>query len=61
MGIESPPINKAITGERARVFLLVILVLATYLFLTYGAYSLFTSQTPGGNDFYCTRLWVYRP
>jgi len=52
MGIESPPVNKAITGERARVLLLVILVLATYLFLAYWAYSLFTSQIPSGNDFY---------
>ncbi|MFQ6000465.1 MAG: glycosyltransferase family 87 protein [Anaerolineae bacterium] len=52
MGIESPLVNKAITGERARALLLMVLVLATYLFLAYGAYSLFTSQTPSGNDFY---------
>jgi len=52
MGIESPLVNKAITGERARMLLLMILVLATYLFLAYGAYSLFTSQIPSGNDFY---------
>ncbi len=52
MGIESPLVNKAITGERARMLLLTILVLATYLFLAYGAYSLFTSKVPSGNDFY---------
>lgn len=52
MGIESPPVNKAIADERARVLLPTILLLATYLFLAYGAYSLFTSQIPSGNDFY---------
>ncbi len=63
MGMESPPVNKAITGERARMLLLMILILATYLFLAYGAYSLFTSQIPSGNDFYSrwrgTRAFLY--
>lgn len=52
MGIGSPLVKKAITGERARVLFLMILVLATYFFLAYGAYSLFTSQVPSSNDFY---------
>jgi len=38
-------------GKR-RLFLASALTLAVYLFLAYGAYSLFTSQVPSSNDFY---------
>jgi len=31
---------------------IVALIMAVYLFLSYGAYTAFTSQIPGGNDFY---------
>jgi len=38
--------------ERTHLILALGLVIGVYLLLAYGAYSLFTSQIPSGNDFY---------
>ncbi len=40
------------TSGRRRAIWATALILTVYLLLAYGAYSVFTSQIPGGNDFY---------
>jgi hypothetical protein len=41
-----------LVGERRRAIWAAGLIVLVYLLLAYGAYSVFTSQIPGGNDFY---------
>jgi len=41
-----------LVSERGRAFCTAILLLIVYPLLAYGAYSVFTSQIPSGNDFY---------
>jgi hypothetical protein len=43
---------KSLIGKRGRAILAIVLILIVYLLLARGAYSVFTSQIPSGNDFY---------
>jgi len=49
MGRDFP---KNLVSERGRAILAIAFLFTIYLLLAYGAYSLFTSQIPSGNDFY---------
>jgi len=49
MGRDFP---KNLVSERGRAILAIAFLFTIYLLLAYGAYSVFTSQIPSGNDFY---------